>query len=157
MATVPEQKPRITVPKRRALERIHARETYVGQNGTESQTIGSLLVDKLIELSKSDPRFKYALTDAGRKAIGARRPRQSSSVREEVERLYTEGWSPDEIADAVGWSTKNPNAVIATYRRRGWNLPPRDQERSAAVRAELAKPYEKREARKREKRQSASA
>jgi hypothetical protein len=52
-----------------------------------------------------------------------------TDVRAEVEARWARGESAREIADAVGWKAKNPNAVINTYRRRGWKLPHRHSRR----------------------------
>lgn len=59
------------------------------------------------------------------KAKTGRPPGAVTEIRREVERLWAEGKTAREIAEAVGWKMKNPNTAINVYRKRGWNLPHR--------------------------------
>lgn len=54
-----------------------------------------------------------------------RKPREPSEQKAIVERMWAEGKSGREIAEAVGWSTSNPSTYINVYRKRGYKLPHR--------------------------------
>lgn len=116
---------KLSEPQLDVLKRIGAREEYVGVDGNERRTARSLVKRKLLIVNRGDVRRLYSLSDAGRKAIGKRKPRATTAIREQVERLWAEGKTAREIAAAVGWKTTNPNTIINTYRRRGWDLPHR--------------------------------
>lgn len=57
--------------------------------------------------------------------IGERNRARAMPQRVMIEAMWADGCTAREIAEAVGWGAKDPNALIVNYRNRGYDLPRR--------------------------------